>query len=151
MASQSRTPSTPPAPQLRALIGKLSRRLRQTQAGAGLTPTELSVLATVARHGPLGLAQLAQMEGVNPTMLSRIVAKLGRAGLVARQQDPGDGRAARLLSTERGRQVQRRILAERNDVLGQRLRTLSQSQLGQLLDAMPALEALAESLLDQDR
>lgn len=151
MPGQAKTSPVPLAPHLRALIGKLSRRLRPTQAGAGLTPTELSVLATVARRGPLRLAQLSQVEGVNPTMLSRIVAKLGREGLIARQQDPLDGRAARLIATDRGRKLQRRIQAERNDVLGQRLQALTRAQLQQLTSAIPALEALAESLLDQDR
>jgi len=136
---------------LRMLIGRLSRRLRQTQAGAGLTPTQLSVLATVVRHGPLGLAQLSQWEGINPTMLSRVVAKLGESGLVTRQANPLDGRAALLVPTARGRRLQRRIRAERSDVLSRRLSDLPPPQRQLLMDAIPALEALAESLLVADQ
>lgn len=139
-----------PAARLRILIGRLARRLRQTQAGAGLTPTQLSVLATVVRQGPLGLALLSQLEGINPTMLSRIVAKLSGRGLVARRADPLDGRAAMLLPTDRGRRLQRRIQAERNDVLGQRLEKLPAAQRKLLMEAIPALEALADSLLLPD-
>ncbi|HVB52890.1 MAG TPA: MarR family transcriptional regulator [Candidatus Acidoferrales bacterium] len=139
-----------PAALLRILIGRLARRLRQTQAGAGLTPTQLSVLATVVRHGPLGLGLLSQLEGINPTMLSRIVAKLSGRGLVARRADPLDGRAAMLLPTDRGRRLQRRIQAERNDVLGQRLEKLPAAQRKLLMEAIPALEALADSLLLPD-
>ena len=149
--TQSEPPQLQSAARLRVLIGRLSRRLRQTQAGAALTPTELSVLATVVGRGPVRLAQLAQLEEVNPTMLSRIVAKLGRDGLVTRRADPLDGRAALLLPTERGRRLRRRIQAERNAVLGQRLQALPQSQRQLLMDAIPALEALAESLLPPDR
>ena len=105
--TQSEPPQLHSAARLRVLIGRLSRRLRQTQADAALTPTELSVLATVVRRGPVRLAQLAQLEEVNPTMLSRIVAKLGRDGLVTRRADPLDGRAALLLPTERGRRLRR--------------------------------------------
>lgn len=136
-----------PAALLRMLIGRLSRRLRQTQAGAGLTPTQLSVLATVVRHGPLGLAQLSHLEGIHPTMLSRIVAKLSGAGLVARRADPLDGRAALLLPTDKGRQLHRLIQAKRNDVLGQRLQNLPSSQRQLLIEAIPALEALADSMV----
>jgi DNA-binding MarR family transcriptional regulator len=149
MAIESQPAESEPAPALRSLIGKISRRLRSTQAGAGLTPTQLSVLATVVRRGPIRPAQVSQIEGVNPTMLSRISAKLSRAGLVARRVDPSDGRAALLVATERGRRLQRRILAERNDALGQRFRALPAPQRQRLVDALPALEALADSLLDQ--
>jgi hypothetical protein len=47
--------------------------------------------------------------------------------------------------------LQRRILAERNDALGQRFQALPAPQRQRLVDALPALEALAESLLDQAR
>ncbi|MGH7643921.1 MAG: MarR family winged helix-turn-helix transcriptional regulator [Candidatus Dormibacteria bacterium] len=150
MANRPAPPEAPSAAVLRILIGRLSRRLRPTQAGAGLTPTQLSVLATLARHGPVGPAQLSQLEGINPTMLSRIVAKLTGRGLVARRPDPLDGRAAVLLTTVSGRRLHRRIQAERNDVLGHRLETLSVAQRKLLVEAIPALEALADSLLVPD-
>jgi len=138
-----------PAPALRSLIGKISRRLRPTQAGAGLTPTQLSVLATVVRRGPIRPALVSQLEGVNPTMLSRITAKLSHDGLVARRVYPLDRRAVLLVATARGRRLQRRILAERNDALGQRFQALPALQRQRLVDALPALDALADSLLDQ--
>ncbi|MGC1183794.1 MAG: MarR family transcriptional regulator [Candidatus Dormiibacterota bacterium] len=132
-------------------IARLSRRLRPTQAGAGLTPTQLSVLATVVRHGHVGLADLSKIEGIHPTMLSRIVAKLFAQRLLTRRSDPLDGRAALVSPTERGRRLQRRIHAERNDVLGQRLDDLPRAQRQLLVDALPALEALADALLVADR
>lgn len=144
-------PPLQPAIRLRALIGKLSRLLRQTHAGAGLTPTQLSVLRTVVERGPLRLAQLPELEGINPTMLSRIVAKLARAGLITRRPDPADRRAALLASTHSGRNLHRKVLSERNDLLDQRLRALPATERQLLIGAIPALEALAESLRDQER
>jgi hypothetical protein len=49
------------ATRLRVAIGRLSRRLRVTAAGseAGLTPTRISVLLSVDRHGPMRIAELA--------------------------------------------------------------------------------------------
>lgn len=149
MATESKPAQIEPAPVLRSLIGKISRRLRPTQAGSGLTPTQLSVLATVVRRGPIRLTLVSQLDGVNPTMLSRITAKLSQAGLVARRVDPLDRRAVSLVATDSGRRLQRRILGERNDALGQRFQALPAVQRQRLVDALPALEALADSLLAQ--
>jgi len=44
---------------LRAALGRASRFLRSTDAGEGLTPTELSILATITRRGSLRLTELA--------------------------------------------------------------------------------------------
>lgn len=151
MATQREPAQIEPAPALRSLIGKISRRLRSTQAGAGLTPTQLSVLSTVVRRGPIRPALVSQLEGVHPTMLSRITSRLSRDGLVARRVDPLDRRAVLLVATDKGRRLQRRILAERNDALGQRFQALPALQRQRLVDALPALEALADSLLDQAR
>ncbi|HEY6538665.1 MAG TPA: MarR family winged helix-turn-helix transcriptional regulator [Candidatus Dormibacteraeota bacterium] len=151
MPVPTRSAPAPPAIVLRVLIGRLARRLRQTQAGGQLTPTQLSVLGAVAQRGPIGLAELSQLEGINPTMLSRIVAKLGGVGLLSRRVDAFDGRAATVRATEQGRRLYRRIQAERNDVLGQCLEELPSSLRRQLVEAIPALEALAEALLAPDR
>ena len=81
---------------LRAVIGRLSRRLRPTAASvaAGLTPTKISILLTVVREGPIRLSDLSDSEGVNPTQLSRTVAHLVEAGLIERAADERDRRAA---------------------------------------------------------
>ena len=75
---------------LRAVIGRLSRRLRPTVAGSQLTPSQTSVLFSVVRFGPIRLSELARIEGINPTMLSRIAAILADAGLISRAADPAD-------------------------------------------------------------
>jgi len=54
---------------LRMAIGRLARVLRTTRAGDDLTPTQISVLFTICREGPLALAALAEREALNPTML----------------------------------------------------------------------------------
>ena len=65
---------------LRVALAVTARHLRATEAGEGLTPTELSILATISRRGSLRLTELAEIERVNPTMLSRIAGRLGEAG-----------------------------------------------------------------------
>ena len=111
---------TDSAARLRVVIGKLSRRLRPTGAGSGLTPTCISVLFTIVRVGPLRISKLAELEGLNPTMLSRVIAELAAHELVRRVQDPDDGRAALVEATDAGVALRERINDERNDALGPR-------------------------------
>ncbi len=131
---------------LRAAVGRLSRRLRETRAGSGLTPTQISVLFSIGRLGPLTMTELAEREGLNPTMLSRVVAGLCRAGLVARSSDPSDRRVALAAPTSAGRRLRERIQRERSEALAVHLAALAPAQREAILDAIPALEALAERL-----
>jgi DNA-binding MarR family transcriptional regulator len=131
---------------LRMALGITSRYLRTTAAGAGLTPTELSILATITRRGSLRLTELAEIERVNPTMLSRIAARLAELQLISRQADADDRRAARVEATKAGKALHERIRAERTASLGAHLDELSDDDVAALRAALPALEALAEGL-----
>jgi DNA-binding MarR family transcriptional regulator len=135
-----------PTAELRAVIGRLARRLRPTRAGGTLTPTEISVLFAICRDGPLALATLAEREALNPTMLSRVIGGLTDAGLVARTVSPGDRRSAHVAATAAGRRLRERIHAERDAVLAEALAALAPAQRRAITEAVPALEALAEQL-----
>ena len=136
------------AARLRASIGKLSRRLRPTAAGAaaGLTATRISVLFTVVRLGPIRLSELAQEEGLNPTMLSRVIADFADSGLVTRVCDPGDRRAALVQATDAGRELCERMRGERTDVLDIALGELGEEDRRAVERALPVLERIAEGL-----
>ncbi len=150
-------PSTAPAldldtaNRLRVAIGRLSRRLRTTAAGAaaGLTPTRISVLLTLVREGPVRLSALAAAESLNPTMLSRIVADLVDGGLVARTSDDGDRRAAWVQATDEGERLAKRMRRERTDAVNEALEGLGVHERRRIVDALPALEALAEHLRER--
>jgi DNA-binding MarR family transcriptional regulator len=139
------------AARLRVAIGRLSRRLRTTEAGsaAGLTPTRISVLLTVVRDGPIRLSALARSESLNPTMLSRIIADLVDAGLLERTSDDGDRRAAWVQVTDTGKTLAQRMRQERTDALNLALDELPASDRRLLEEALPALEGLAEQLKDR--
>ena len=136
------------AARLRAVIGKLSRRLRPTPAAvaAGLTPTRISVLHTVVREGPIRLSDLAASEAINPTQLSRAVAHLVETGLIERAADAGDRRAAWVKPTAAGKRLAERIRRERTDALNRALEGLPADERERILTALPALEDLAEHL-----
>jgi len=131
---------------LRAAIGRLSRRLRPTVAGSGLTPSEISVLFTVVRGGPLGLSELAELESLNATMLSRITSQLSARALIVRSPDPDDRRSVIVAATAAGRRMRERIHRERERALSEHIDGLSEDERVALWDALPALEQLAERL-----
>ncbi len=139
------------AVRLRVAIARLSRRLRPTAAGAaaGLTPTGTSVLLTIARTREIRLSELAATEGLNPTMLSRVIADFVSDGLVARTSDDGDRRAAWVAPTAAGRKLAERIRRERTAALNQALEGLPDDDRHLLERALPALEGLAEQLKDR--
>jgi len=137
------------AAQLRTAVGRLARRIRRTRAGAELTSAETTVLATTARHGPIGLSWLAREEGMNPTMLSRVAWRLEDAGLLARHRDPRDRRAALVEATPAGRRLHERIRAERTDALSQLIGQLGEDERRALESALPILEQLARDLKDR--
>jgi len=131
---------------LRAIIGRLARELNDTSTGADLTPTQYSVLALVHVRGPIGLTELTELEGLNPTMLSRIVKVLDERGLIVRLPDPNDLRAARVAATGEGARVHEHIREQRTRVLAECLERLPPQTADQLLAAVPAMEALAEAV-----
>jgi DNA-binding MarR family transcriptional regulator len=131
---------------LRAVIPRLARVLNDTSTGEDLTPTQYSVLALVRVRGPLGLTELTELEGLNPTMLSRVVKALDERGLIRRMPDPGDLRAARVAATADGERVHDRVRNQRTKVLSDCLHGLPPDTTAALLAAVPDLEVLAEAL-----
>ena len=141
------------ATRLRAAIGRLSRRLRTTAAGqaAGLTPTGISLLLNVDRTGPTRLSELAASEGINPTMLSRVVTGLVDGGLLERSSDPGDRRAAWVNATRSGHKLAERMRRERTDALNEAMGALAEHDRRLIEDALGSLESLAEQLKGRRR
>jgi DNA-binding MarR family transcriptional regulator len=131
---------------LRTALTRISRRINRQVSAEGLTATQLSVLSTVVHRGPLGLKELAEVEGVNPTMLSRIVGKLEVAGLIERQVDADDRRAARVAVTTAGARLHRRVLSKRSALLAERLAELPAATVAAIVAALPAFEELGQAL-----
>jgi DNA-binding MarR family transcriptional regulator len=131
------------ATRLRVAIARLSRRLRRHEL-AGLTPTQLSALATVEGSGAMRLGDVAAAEGIAPSTLTRIVTALEERGYVERCAVPGDARASTLTITTRGHEIMERIRQESTAMLAESLAMLPPGQIEALAVALPALEQLAE-------
>ncbi|KAA1031821.1 MarR family transcriptional regulator [Pseudonocardia sp. EV170527-09] len=133
---------------LRTDLARIARGLDRATRGSDLTRSALSVLGTVAVRGPIGMGELATVEGVNPTMLSRLAGKLEAAGLLVRDTDSDDGRAVRVAVTEAGAAEHRRRREERTRLLGAHVDALTPDHAARLRAALPALDALAAALRD---
>ncbi len=137
------------ASRLRLAVARISRHLRAVDASSALTPTQASLLSTVARGGRVGLSELSELEGVDPPTLSRAVSRLEEQGLFRRLPDPDDRRAATVEATAAGKRLQRRLRAARADSLRARLAELGEDERSLLHEALPALEAVADALKRQ--
>ncbi len=135
---------TDDATRLRLSITRLARLLRQ-QSTTGLSPSQVSALASIARHGPLTLGALADWERVAPPTITRIVTRLEDDGLVTRETSPADRRRTEVAITGAGRDVMRETNRRKNAWLADRLADLTPDERRQVHDAIGALDALTTS------
>jgi DNA-binding MarR family transcriptional regulator len=131
---------------LRRVISKLARQLNASATGAGLTPSQASVLSVIVGRGPMSLAELADLEGLNPTMLSRVVSKLQSMGLIDRIPHPADLRSASVAATEPGFRIDEQVKAERSAAVSRCMQLLAADHESALTAALPALEELADAM-----
>ncbi len=125
-------------------VTRLGRRLRQ-ERDTDLSASQLAVLGTLRREGPLTASALAAAEGVQPPSMTRTVACLHERGLVERAAHPSDGRQTIVALSEFGEQVLAEERRRRDDWLGRRLRELDPADRELLRRAAAVLERLARS------
>jgi DNA-binding MarR family transcriptional regulator len=131
------------ATRLRLALARSARRLRQ-EAGTDLSPSLTAALATVERHGPLTPSELAARERVQRPTVTRIVARLEEAGLIARAGDPGDRRSSLITVTPAGRGLLAAARTRKDAFLSERLDALSAKDRATLERAAALLEGLLE-------
>jgi DNA-binding MarR family transcriptional regulator len=129
------------AARLRLSATRLARQLRR-ESDAALSPSQLSALSAVYRHGPLTLGALAETERVAPPSITKVVAKLEAAGLVTRLPDERDRRVAWVAITRAGDARLARIRQRKTAWLSARLAELDPQSRRRIADALDALDAL---------
>ena len=101
-------------------------------------------LATVDRHGPLTPSEFADRERVQRPTITRVVAKLEDAELVARAADPTDGRSSLIALTPKGAALLAEVRTRKDAFLAERLRKLPAEDRATLARAAELLEGLLE-------
>lgn len=120
----------------------LLRRVRRADDATGLSAARLSALSVVVFAGPIRISALASAEQVRTPTITPMVAALERAGLVTRESDASDARAALLRATPKGARVMAEGRARRVALLAAELDALSASDRAALAQAVGILERL---------
>jgi DNA-binding MarR family transcriptional regulator len=102
----------------------------------------LSVLHSLSRGGPMRLTDLLATEQIKQPALTSLVRKLEGGGLVSRQPDPSDGRAALLSLTTAGEMVIESRRADRVAKLARLIDRLDDRDRAVLADTQEVLSRL---------
>ena len=105
------------AGELRIVLGKLVRRLREQAQSGDLTPSQLSVLGRLERDGPTTVTSLARAEGMRPQSMGANVSALQLAGFISGTPDAADGRQTIWALTDACREWAKASRAAREDWL----------------------------------
>jgi DNA-binding MarR family transcriptional regulator len=122
----------------------LLRRVRRVDDATGLSAARLSALSVVVFAGPIRISALASAEQVRTPTITPIVAALERDGLVTREPDASDARAALLRATPKGARVMAEGRARRVAALAAELDGLSAADRVALERAVEILERLRQ-------
>ncbi len=134
------------AGELRVVLGKLKRRLREEANLGDFTLSQMSVLSRLEREGPATVTTLARAEGVRPQSMGATVSALEAVGFVNGAPDPTDGRQTILSLTAACRDWIKASRAAREDWLFRAIRTkLTPGQQEQLARTVELLNRLVDS------
>jgi DNA-binding MarR family transcriptional regulator len=129
---------------LRLAVIRLERKLRKSATVGDVTPSQLSALFALGRHGPFRMGELARREQVGNSTVTRLVATLEGKGLLERTTDEGDGRSSIVAITPRGKRLLAALAEGSNDYLRSRLEALGDADRALIAAAVGALTRLSE-------
>jgi DNA-binding MarR family transcriptional regulator len=134
------------AEELRLLIGKLSRRLREQANPKEFTWSQLSVLSRLERDGPATVTSLARAEGVRSQSMGATISVLEAAGMISGAPDPSDGRQTVLSLTAACQEWVKANRAAKEDWLCRAIRTkFALREHEELATAIELLKRLADT------
>ena len=134
------------AEDLRVLVGKLRRRLREESHIGDFTPSQVQVLGLLVREGPATVTALARAHGMRPQSMGETLSALKAAGFVVGAPDPNDGRQTVLSLTPAFRKKVKASRAAREDWLFRTMQTrFNTSEQHELIQGIALLKRLVES------
>jgi DNA-binding MarR family transcriptional regulator len=133
------------ATDLRTVLFKFRRKLREQSGSNDLGWPHVSVLCQLERDGAATVTSLARAEGMRPQSMGATVATLEQAGFVRDEPDPADGRQRLWSLTETGGEWLREHRSVRDDWLRSVIQTrLAPDEQRKLGEALVLLSRLVE-------
>ncbi|WP_158781359.1 MarR family winged helix-turn-helix transcriptional regulator [Pantoea sp. BAV 3049] len=134
------------AADLRDVIGRLRRRLREQAPPGDLTWSQISALGHLYRMGQATVTELALLEGMRPQSMGAIITVLENAGLLVALSDPADGRKKVYSPNEDCRRLIEGNRAQRDDWLVKTIQNkFSPEEQQRLSEAVELLARLADA------
>jgi DNA-binding MarR family transcriptional regulator len=134
---------------LRAAISGLVRRFgvseRADVSCCGVTVAQAAALEALSGHGPMRLKELGQRLGIAPSTLTRNLERLIESGLVVRQADSRDARAARVRLTAAGKRAALGVAGRERDFASQVLERIPVEKRATVLESLTELLAAVRS------
>ncbi|MFF1614012.1 MarR family winged helix-turn-helix transcriptional regulator [Amycolatopsis sp. NPDC058278] len=125
------------------------RRVRADVPGMPLPGAQAELLRVVADHPGIGVAAAARELHLANNSVSTLVNQLADAGLLRREADPADRRAARLEVTAAAADRMAAWRRARTGLVANALAKLSEEDTAAIGQALPALEKLMGILKEQ--
>ncbi|WP_103341847.1 MarR family winged helix-turn-helix transcriptional regulator [Amycolatopsis sp. CA-126428] len=125
------------------------RRVRADVPGVPLPGAQVELLRVVADHPGIGVAAAARELHLANNSVSTLVNQLADAGLLRREADPADRRAARLEVTAAAADRMAAWRRARTGLVADALAKLSEEDTAAIGQALPALEKLMGILKEE--
>jgi DNA-binding MarR family transcriptional regulator len=123
----------------------VSARVQQAGADAGLSLRQYAALHGI-REGACSPGELARLWQVTPAVLTGVIDRLERRGLVRREIDPADRRRLLLALTGEGMAASQEVERALTDDLAAQLATASPAELAELGRALDLLQQTFSAL-----
>jgi DNA-binding MarR family transcriptional regulator len=130
--------------ELRMLLQRVARRIRNNRVDGMMSDTQLGVLFRLEASATTP-GQLAERERVTPPSMNRTLNALEQAGLVERAPDPDDARKVIVTLTQAGTDVISETRRLRTRWFSQQLAELTPDERTALEAVVPVLRRISES------
>ena len=131
--------------ELRILLQRVARRIRNNRRDESMSDSQLSVLFALDKEGDSSPSALAERERVSPPSMNRTLNGLEERGLVRRDPSPDDARKVIVSLTAEGRELTRETRRLRTAWFSRQLAALTPDERAALEAAADVLRKIADA------